>query len=160
MLMKNLIFLITIILAFNLHSIAQQTRSEKEIITELENLLPEERLNRARNWFQETDTNGDGMVSLEEFPEKHMRLWPIANINNDNYLTLTEELMYQRIEHEETVMKEMSKVNRLCEIQHTLDNDVLPKKNKMQDVSGEWICFTTMSSKGNPGNGIMYIWIT
>jgi YD repeat-containing protein len=65
--------------------------------------------------------------------------------------------MYQRIEHEEKVMKEMSKVSRLSEIQHTLDNDILPKQNKMQDVSGEWICFTTMSSKGYPGNGIMYI---
>ena len=86
-----------------------------------------------------------------------MGLWPIANTNNDNYLTWVEELMYQRIEHEETVMKELGKVNRLSEIQHTLDNDILPKQNKMQDVTGEWICFTTMSHKGTPGNGIMYI---
>ena len=160
MIMRNLIFLIVFLFAFDLHLVAQQPKDENELIAELENMLPEERLNRARNWFQETDTNGDGRVSLEEFPEKHMRLWPIANTNNDNYLTWVEELMYQRIEHEETVMKELGKVSRLSEIQHTLDNDVLPKQNEMQDVSGEWICFTTMSSKGNPGNGIMYISIT
>jgi YD repeat-containing protein len=158
--MKILILLIVILFAFNQHLVAQQPRDENEIVAELENMLPEERLNRARNWFQETDTDGDGRISLEEFPEKYMRLWPIANTNNDNYLTLAEELMYQRIEHEEKVMKEMSKVSRLSEIQHTLDNDVLPKQNQMQDVTGEWICFTTMSSKGNPGNGIMYIGLT
>ncbi len=158
--MKNLILLITIILAFNLHSIAQQTRSEEELITELENLLPEERLNKTRNWFQKTDANGDGMVSLEEFPENVMHFWPLANTNNDNYLTWKEELKYQRIEHEQTILLEMSKVNRLCDIQHHQDKDILPEENKIQDVSGEWICFATMSVKGNPGNGIMYINLT
>jgi hypothetical protein len=152
-------FIIALLFAFYLKPDAQVTE-KKDRIAELEAMIPSERLEKARNWFITTDKNSDGIISIEEFPENIMHLWPLANINSDNYLTWSEELEYQRIGHEQTVLLEMSKVDRLCNIQHFLDEGVLPDENKIQDVSGEWLLFSTMSGKGNPGNGIMYINLT
>lgn len=152
-------FIIAMLLLFYLQPDAQII-GVKDRISGLEAIMPSERLERARNWFVKTDINGDGIISLEEFPENIMHFWALANINNDNYLTWEEELEYQRIEHELSVFSEMCKLDRLCDIQHHLDNDALPDENKIQDVSGEWLLFSTMSEKGNPGNGIMYIYLT
>ena len=120
----------------------------------------DERVNKAKDWFGKTDKDGDGMVSLEEFPERIMCFWPLTNTNGDNFLSWEEELAYQVMEHEQVFIKEMSKADRICEIQHQLDGDAWPEKNRMQDVSGEWLCFTTMSEHCNPGNGVMYIILT
>ncbi len=117
----------------------------------------EARLTRTKKWFEKTDNDGDGKVSLEEFPKAAMKFWPLANTDKDDYLSWEEELAFQKWEHEDVFIKEMSKVDRLAEIQHLLDNDVKPKENKKQDVSGEWLCFTSMSEHGNPNNGVMYM---
>ena len=158
MIKSSLIITISFVCCFQLT--AQKTQNSDEKITELEDIIPAERLEKARKWFHKTDINGDGIISLDEFPENIMHFWPLANTNNDNYLTWQEELEYQRLEHEQSVLEEMSKVSRLCEIQHHQDNDTWPKENTIQDVSGEWFCFATMSEHGNPGNGIMYINLT
>ena len=120
----------------------------------------EARLTKTKKWFEKMDKDSDGKVSLEEFPESAMKFWPLANTDKDNFLTWEEELAYQRLEHEQVFIAEMSKVNRLAEIQHLLDNDVWPQENQKQDVTGVWLCFTTMSEHGNPGNGVMYMNLT
>lgn len=83
--MQKLILILLMLVAFYLHSVAQRIENKTVTTAELEALIPAERLEKARNWFITTDKNGDGMISLEEFPENIMHFWPLANTNNDNF---------------------------------------------------------------------------
>jgi len=141
---------ISIILAFIIQN-SINSQEKKEMMSW------DERVKKAEAWFEMTDGDGDGRISVAEFPEQLMPFWPQANTNGDNYLTWEEELAFQVTEHEQVFIKEMRKEDRMCEIQHQLDGDSWPEHNGIQDVSGEWLCFTTMSERGNPGNGVMYI---
>lgn len=132
----------------------QDDQSNGFTIANLERRLSEERFGKALFWFKRTDINHDGLVSLEEFPKEFAELWNQVDIDKNGYLTLEEELHFQIREQEEEFILGMSKENRILTIQKNLGK---PNENRIQDITGEWLCFTTMSSHGSPANGIMYI---
>jgi hypothetical protein len=116
-----------------------------------------ERLNRAENWFKKYDINGDGKLSLEEFPENAKKWWDLANYNGDNYVTWDEEKHFQTEEFERAFITKMREVERFCNIQYHLGGNIKLEKNQFQDISGEWLLFATMSDIGNQSNGIMFL---
>ena len=155
--MKKFIFFLPVWLLTTYLTNGQNKQPEicKEIY--FRQILDKERFESATSWFNKTDSNKDGLISREEFPEKYNHLWDLVDIDKSEDLTLEEELTFQILEQEKEVMQRMCKENRIFTIQQSLK---LPFANNNQDISGEWICFTTMSSGGNPGNGIMYINLT
>jgi hypothetical protein len=155
--MKKFAFLLPIWLFFAFQMNGQNKHSEKSKEIDFRQILEKERFESATSWFNKTDSNEDGLISREEFPEKYNHLWDLVDTDRSGDLTLEEELSFQILEQEKEVMQRMCKENRIFTIQEKLE---LPLENKNQDISGEWICFATMSSGGDPGNGIMYINLT
>jgi len=132
----------------------QPSQSDKNEIGKPKEILTKDGFEKARAWFNKTDVNHDDVISREEFPIEFNNLWDLVDTDKNGLLTLKEELLFQIKEQEKQFLSEMSQENRILTIQKNLG---LPKRNRIQDLTGEWLCFTTMSDHGNPGNGIMYI---
>jgi len=97
-------------------------------------------------------------ITPEDYKKRPIRLDPIWG--NDKSQAAKVEAERNRetpaSDLEMAIIKCLNKENRIANIQKNL---VKPAKgvDGGDDVSGEWVCFTTMSQHGRPGNGVMYI---
>jgi hypothetical protein len=116
-----------------------------------------ERISQAQTWFDKYDINSDEKLSLEEFPEEAMKWWKLANFDEDNFITWEEENKFQKEEYERDFITKMRQTERFCSFQQHLDGKLKPVTNQHQNISGEWLLFSTMNDNGKKGNGIMYL---
>ncbi len=87
---------------YSKYPVQQLWKSEKSIKTDFEEVLEKERLERATNWFNKTDSNNDRIISKEEFPDKFNHLWDLVDTDQNGYLTLEEELTFQKVKKSDT----------------------------------------------------------